>query len=190
MGFGLDIISGIVGSAISGFSSRQAADKNRDFQASMSNTAYQRATKDMIAAGLNPGLAYSQGGASVPSGAVADVPDYGSSAIGGANAASTAKMADIAVDRGRADIGLTHAQREYTLANARLARVEAEMAEKLGVGARLGLEYGEKAALATGATAKATYSKVKDFIKTKREKLEAFTGGDYMKYIKDKFNLK
>lgn len=37
------------------------------YQASMSNTAYQRATADMRAAGLNPMLAFMQGGASTPS---------------------------------------------------------------------------------------------------------------------------
>lgn len=47
------------------------AQKNRDYQTQMSNTAYTRAVSDMKNAGLNPMLTVTQGGASSPSGATA-----------------------------------------------------------------------------------------------------------------------
>ncbi|QXP08351.1 MAG: DNA pilot protein [Arizlama microvirus] len=52
---------------------REEAQKNREFQQFMSSSAYQRSMADMKAAGLNPMLAFSQGGASTPSGSTASV---------------------------------------------------------------------------------------------------------------------
>lgn len=49
--------------------SADQAQLDRDFQERMSNSAYQRAVADMRKAGINPILAYSQGGASTPGGA-------------------------------------------------------------------------------------------------------------------------
>lgn len=63
---------------------RALAQESRNWQEMMANTAYQRAVKDMQAAGINPILAYSQGGAAVPGGATASIgaPSSAAASIG------------------------------------------------------------------------------------------------------------
>lgn len=68
----------------------QQAQKQMDFQERMANTSYQRGMEDMRQAGLNPLLAFQNGGASVPTGAAATMQSPQSGSIG-AGIANTAK---------------------------------------------------------------------------------------------------
>lgn len=85
------------------------------FQERMSSSAYQRATTDMQAAGLNPMLAYSQGGASAPMGSMPTVQNANAAGISSAAQTMATLQAAQGMAQSQAQTDLLAAQAKKTL---------------------------------------------------------------------------
>jgi len=100
--------------------------ENRDWQERMSNTAYQRSTQDLLNAGLNPMLAYSQGGASTPTNTAAKVEPVDAAAKAVTSAATTKAQ----LDNVKANTTKQLAEADKAVSEATSARVTADWAER------------------------------------------------------------
>lgn len=93
--------AGLLGGILQNRSNKAASARQMEFQERMSNTAYQRAMADMRAAGLNPLLAYSMGGATTPGGSSYQAGNIGQAAVQGYQAGAQADQSTASADQSR-----------------------------------------------------------------------------------------
>lgn len=105
------------------YNSAQAAE-SRQWQENMSNTQYQRAVGDLEAAGLNPMLAYTQGGAGTPSGATASSGTASGSAASGAGMPQIDNAMAAAVNTAKTSVDIENAQKQGALIDAQTAQTQ------------------------------------------------------------------
>lgn len=120
-------VGGLAGGLWGNKASGDEAAKNRAFQRRMYKHRYQFTVEDMRKAGLNPALAYQQGGGGAPSGSMASQDDP----LGpGLEAAGRGVSSALAVQQARANIAQTHAQTKLT--NTQTMQLEKESPGRAG----------------------------------------------------------
>lgn len=94
----------LIGGAMQNSAAERAADKQMAFQENSAKHQYQWAMQDMKAAGLNPILAYKQGGSGTLSGSSYTPQNIGAAAAAGASAGSGVGSSAVAASRNQAEL--------------------------------------------------------------------------------------
>lgn len=127
------VVGSFLGVRSANKANRSIAREQMGFQSQMSGTAYQRAMADMRAAGLNPILAYQQGGASSPAGSSLPAQDELTpginAAMNSARAVADIKNLKEMNKKIRSDALLNHALMHSAIADARLKTSSAKVAD-------------------------------------------------------------
>lgn len=142
------------------------AKRQMDFQERMSNTSYQRARKDLEAAGFNP-LLVSTGGASTPQGTMASMEDVGQKML---TSGIEVYNSQLATRKQGAEIGNIEKDNKLKEAQTQKALVDAEVARK-------GIPESELKNM--------LYKKAKEFVESSTKSPEYKKAADYSKMNAD-----
>lgn len=191
-------IGAIVGSIIGARAGRKSARENRDFQENAAKNQYRWAVDDMRNAGLNPALAYGQGGAGTLSGSQAQ--DQGQEGQGVAEAAMQyAQLSQIQqnINSAKAQESMTKNQERIAtallpeqIANIRANTQSAKANANWGSPLKVGGQIYEKISTPVKNTAKDVKEYITDKVNSGKQSINKVIPTTKNKNLNRMFNLK